>query len=66
MKSTNYQEDILEAKNAFGKLKSEIKDVYQYELPLDMGKRVILRIYKKGETSSLYPRTFAQIKKNHL
>ena len=66
MKGLSYIEELAEAQNAIKLLDIQLNNTYFYELPDDLGKRVILDFLKMKKTNLKYPRAFAQIKKNHL
>lgn len=48
------------------KLGGKITKIYQYELPENAGKRVVIEIEKAEKTPIIYPRSFAKIKKRPL
>ena len=58
--------EIDESKHALKELNCEIEKLYEYDLPLDLGKRVLIIINKKGETPKKYPRRYADIKHKPL
>jgi len=62
MKGKNYQLEIDESIMALKTLNSEIYDIIKYELPNNLGSRVIIEVLKKKKTSKLYPRTYNLIK----
>ncbi|MCK9471346.1 MAG: 16S rRNA (guanine(527)-N(7))-methyltransferase RsmG [Bacilli bacterium] len=66
LKGTSYEEEISGAKSAFKILNCEVVDIYKYDLPMDLGKRVIIDFLKNKKTKSLYPRKYALIKKKQL
>ena len=66
LKGSSYQEELDLSKSAISKLDSEVKDIYNYELPNDLGKRVVINFIKKTKTKIIYPRNYATIKKKHL
>jgi 16S rRNA (guanine527-N7)-methyltransferase len=55
-KGPDYITELLEARNAVTKLKSEQPKVLHYKLPFDMGERTIIQVTKKQVTPELYPR----------
>ena len=62
MKGKNYQIEVDESLSALKTLNSEICDIIKYELPNNLGSRVIIEALKKKKTSKLYPRTYNLIK----
>lgn len=66
LKGSNYQEELDTAKNAIEKLHVEIKNIYHFELPNNLGKRVIVVFEKKKATDPKYPRPYANIVKKPL
>lgn len=66
MKSLNYEAELSQAENALTKLKCGIKEIHAYQLSLDMGSRVLIKVLKKEPTPGIYPRQFAQIKQKPL
>lgn len=66
LKGASYQEEIDTACNAVGKLKIKLVEKQLFELPSNMGERAILLYKKKEQTSIIYPRLYAKIKKNPL
>lgn len=66
LKGSNYQEELLNAENAIKELNVEIKNIYHFELPNNLGKRVIVVFEKKKKTDPKYPRPYANIVKKPL
>ena len=66
LKGTNYQEELEKAEHAINELNIEIKNIYHFELPNDLGKRVIIVFEKKKQTNPKYPRPYASILKKPL
>ena len=66
LKGTNYQEELEKAEHAINELNVEIKNIYHFELPNDLGKRVIIVFEKKKQTNQKYPRPYASILKKPL
>lgn len=58
--------DALNSKNALKVLSCEVEDIFSYELENELGKRTLIKILKKKETSEKYPRKYAEIKKKPL
>ena len=65
MKS-DVENEIILSKNAIKTLGSVIEDTFVFNLPLDSGKRSLIKIKKISKTSIKYPRKFSEIKKNPL
>ena len=65
LKGYNYQEELDASKNAIKTL-DLVYDVKTYQLPLDMGSRALILFTKQKETSKIYPRKYAIIKKKPL
>jgi len=66
MKSLETDEEIKEAKNAITTLGAEIKEHYDYTIPItDVTHRAVI-IYKTKETPKKYPRRFARMQKKPL
>ena len=66
-KSEKFQEEIKFAQNALNILKSEVAEIYEYEIKLDENyKRNLIAIKKQGPIPTLYPRSFSAIKNKPL
>lgn len=65
LKGYNYQEELDASKNAIKTL-DLVYDIKTYQLPLDMGSRALILFTKQKETSKIYPRKYAIIKKKPL
>ena len=65
MKGANFEEELKEG-NSLNILGGKVENIYQYELPLDSGKRAIIAILHENKTPLSYPRNFGQIKKKPL
>ena len=61
----NVTEELEESKNALSKLFSKITGKIEFELPNDNGQRTIIKI-EKNKDNNLFPRKYAEIKKNRL
>lgn len=59
-------EELTEAKKALSILNCNINKIYDYELPGDYGKRILIDIIKNKCTDKKYPRRYAEIKKKPL
>ena len=55
-----------EAKNALKVLKSEVKAIHKFNLPISKDERVVIEIQKKGITDKKYPRKVGVPKKKPL
>ncbi|MDY0010772.1 MAG: 16S rRNA (guanine(527)-N(7))-methyltransferase RsmG [Candidatus Izemoplasmatales bacterium] len=64
-KSINYQEELIEAKNAINTLGGKLEKIIIYEVNSDL-KHALLIIKKIKTTPDIYPRVFAKIKKSPL
>lgn len=65
-KGSNYLDEVNEAKGALKKLNSKVANTYMYNLPNDLGERVIIEIKKEKSCDLIYPRDYAKIKKKPL
>lgn len=66
LKGISYNEELDSAKGAIQKLACKVIDIYNYELPKDLGSRVVINFQKQTKTNPKYPRNYATIKKKHL
>lgn len=66
LKGSSYSEELDSAKSAIKKLDCSVINILDYELPSDLGKRVIINFCKTKKTNAIYPRKYASIKKKHL
>jgi 16S rRNA (guanine527-N7)-methyltransferase len=64
-KGSNYQNEVIEARNGLKLLRSYVDKTYQMELPNDMGFRSLVVIRKEKHMDG-YPRSFAIMKKKPL
>lgn len=64
-KSAGYLEELEKSKSAITKLGSVIEDTFEFDLPNDLGTRVLIKLKKLKHVMG-YPRTFAQIKSKPL
>ena len=62
----NIKEELLNATTALEKLKAEIKEIIEFELPKEAGKRTLISIEKKEKSLNIYPRNYDKIKKRPL
>lgn len=58
--------EVEQARNALSILKSEIKAIHKFNLPLSKDERVVIEIQKKGKTDKKYPRKVGIPKKKPL
>lgn len=66
LKGSNYQEEIDKNLHAEQLLKIKIKQIDNFDLPNNAGKRAIISYQKTKETPNLYPRLYAKIKQKPL
>lgn len=66
LKGQNYQEECRNITSVLDQLSCKVEKYFEYELPLSMGKRVIIQIKKEKRTLRIYPRSYAKIKNNPL
>ena len=66
LKGSSFDEEIKESKNALKESKCKVTNVYEFDLPLDLGHRAIIEIEKIAITPKKYPRVYAKIKKQPL
>lgn len=66
LKGQNYQEECKNIDQVLNKLSCKVEKYFEYELPLEMGQRVIIQIKKQKKTLSIYPRSYAKIKSKPL
>ena len=65
-KGQSYAAEIKTAERCLTTLEADLKSVYEYELPADMGSRALLEFTKSKATNIKYPRKYADIKKKTL
>lgn len=58
--------ELDESKRALKELNCSVEKIYEYDLPLDMGKRMLIVINKNSKTNIKYPRRYSVIKNNPL
>lgn len=66
LKGSSYDEEIQGAKKALKELNCQVTNIYEFDLPEDLGHRAIIEITKMKPTPSKYPRIYAKIKKQPL
>ena len=62
-KSSNVDQEILNAKHAFECLQIDTFNKFEYLLPVSKNSRVFLEILKKNKTKNRYPRHYSEIVK---
>lgn len=65
MKS-NLEEELKNIDNCVKELNIKIKEIEEFNLPIENSKRTLINIIKLGKTSNKYPRNYSQIKKYPL
>jgi 16S rRNA (guanine527-N7)-methyltransferase len=60
--SADQVKEIKREGNIYNELKLKFEKIYDYTLPLDLGKRHIVILSRTGDTPNCYPRTFQKIK----
>jgi len=60
--SADQVKEIKSDGNIYNELKLKFENIYDYTLPLDLGKRHIVILSRTGDTPNCYPRTFQKIK----
>lgn len=66
LKGSSYQEELDLSKSAITKLDSVVEGIFNYELPNDLGTRVVINFKKNKKTNKIYPRNYSTIKKKNL
>ncbi len=66
LKGSSFKEELEEAKKALKTLKCKVTNIYEFDLPENLGHRVIIEIEKLSKTPKEYPRLYAKIKKQPL
>ncbi len=66
MKGSNYEEELAISHDAISKMGGKLDQIYEYNLPIEYGKRCILTIKKVKNTPLIYPRIYSKIKKQPL
>lgn len=66
MKGSNAQEELDQATHAYKTLNAKVEQNYIYNLPKDLGTRIIIKFKKLGITKDIYPRMYSKIKKQPL
>ncbi len=65
-KGSNYKEELTLSKNAFKELGAEVERIYEYELPENLGRHVLIILKKVSKTKDIYPRQQSKIRKSPL
>lgn len=66
LKGSNYQEELDNSKNAIKELNIKVENIYEFNLPNDLGTRAIIVFEKIKPTKHIYPRRYANILKKPL
>ncbi len=66
MKGQNYKEECINIDHILSQLSSHVEQYLEYDLPLEMGKRVIIQIKKVKKCLSTFPRSYSKVKNNPL
>lgn len=64
MKS-NVEEEIEESSNILKNIKAEIKEIVSFNLPIENSIRTLVKVQKKDQTPSKYPRPYGKIKREY-
>lgn len=62
----NISQEIIESQNALKTLDAEIISKIEFELPIELSKRTLIKIRKNKSTKKLFPRKYSDIKKRPL
>lgn len=62
----NVDEELENAASSIKTLKLNLENIYNFELPKNLGKRSIIELKKESPTPLKYPRAYAKIKKQPL
>lgn len=62
----NVDEELENAASSIKTLKLNLENIYNFELPKNLGKRSIIELKKESSTPLKYPRAYAKIKKQPL
>lgn len=66
LKGSNFQEELDNSKNAIKELSIKVENIYEFELPNNLGTRAIIVFEKIKPTKHVYPRRYANILKKPL
>lgn len=66
LKGSSYLDELEMASNAIKELNLKVEHIYHFDLPNDLGKRVIIEFKKTKQHNSKYPRQYAKIIKQPL
>ena len=66
MKGSSAIDELKEASKSYVTLNAKVENEYIFNLPNDLGKRIIIKFKKLGKTPSAYPRHYSKIKKQPL
>ena len=65
MKS-NIEKEITDIENYYKKLNIKLKDIKEFNLPIENSQRTLLLYQKLSKTDIKYPRKYSEIKKKEL
>ena len=60
------QNEIEKSKNGIKTLGGEIKDIVEFNLPIENSQRTLIKVEKVSETPNFYPRSYDKIIKKPL
>lgn len=66
LKGSSYLDELDKASNAIKELNLHVEYIYHYDLPNDLGKRVIIAFKKTKQHNLKYPRQYSKILKQPL
>ena len=66
MKGSSAIDELKEASKAYVTLNTKVENEYIFNLPNDLGKRIIIKFKKLEKTPGAYPRHYSKIKKQPL
>jgi len=62
----NISQEIIESQKALQNLESQIISEIEFELPVELSKRTLIKIRKNKKTKKIFPRKYSEIKKRPL
>lgn len=62
----NISQEIIESQNALKNLDAEIISQLEFELPIELSKRTLIKVRKNKNTKKIFPRKYSDIKKRPL
>lgn len=66
LKGSSFKQEIKDAAKALKELSCQVTNIYEFDLPENLGHRAIIEITKIKTTPKKYPRVYAKIKKQPL